>query len=143
MGNTYNVVLIVAASLSAIAALLHVGILIGGAAWYRFFGAGERMALAADAGQVYPAVVTALIALVLALWSAYALAGAGVIAPLPPLKLALCVITAIYLLRGLAILPLLVLAQSPVTPFMLWSSVICIGFGAVHLLGLHQVWPTL
>ncbi|MGQ4584278.1 hypothetical protein [Lysobacter sp. F60174L2] len=38
--------------LNAIAALLHVGCIIFGASWYRFFGAGERMAQLASAGFV-------------------------------------------------------------------------------------------
>ena len=36
------------------------------------------------------------------LWAAYALAGAGVVKPLPLLRLALVLITMVYLLRGLA-----------------------------------------
>lgn len=135
-----NTPLVVAACLSAIAALLHVGIVIGGAQWYRFFGAGERMASAAAAGRVYPAIVTLGIATVLALWSAYALSGAGIIAPLPLLRWAIVTITGIYLVRGLAIVPLLVFARSRSTPFILWSSLICIVFGVVHLVGLSQVW---
>lgn len=135
-----NTPLVIAAAFSAIAALLHVGIVIGGAPWYRFFGAGERMASAAATGRVYPAIVTLGIATVLALWSAYALSGAGIIAPLPSLRWALITITVIYLVRGLAIVPLLVFARSRSTPFLVWSSLVCIGFGAVHLLGLSQVW---
>jgi hypothetical protein len=138
-----NVPLVLAAGLNAVAALLHVGIIIGGASWYRFFGAGERMASAAAKGRLYPAVVTSGIAGVLALWSAYALSGAGIIEPLPLLKLALIVITSAYLLRGFAIVPLLTFARPKSTPFLLWSSLVCIVYGAVHLLGLSQVWSRL
>ena len=70
MATEPNTPLVVAAAFSAVAALLHVGIVIGGAQWYRFFGAGERMALASAAGRMYPSVVTLGIATVLALWSA-------------------------------------------------------------------------
>ncbi len=143
MATEPNTPLLVAAFLSAIAALLHVGIVVGGAPWYRFFGAGERMAASAAAGRFYPAVVTSGIATVLALWSAYALSGAGILAPLPQLKLALFVITGIYLVRGLAIVPLLTFARSRSTPFLVWSSFVCIFYGVVHLLGLTQVWHTL
>lgn len=138
--DTPNTALLIAACLSAIAALLHVGIVFGGAPWYRFFGAGERMASAAAAGSVYPTLVTLGIATVLALWSAYALSGAGVIQALPWRKLALCAITAIYLVRGLAIVPLLAWAPSQATAFLVWSSLICILYGAIHLLGLRQAW---
>lgn len=143
MGNQYNVALIIAACLSAIASLLHVGIVFGGAPWYRFFGAGERMASASAAGRTYPTVVTLAIASVLGMWAAYALAGAGVIAPLPLLKVALGAITAIYLLRGIAVLPLLLFARARATPFLVWSSLICLGYGAVHLVGVAQVWSAL
>lgn len=139
----YNDWLLVAALLSAVAALLHIAIVFGGASWYRYFGAGEDMATAAEAGRLYPAAVTFVIALVLAAWAAYALAGAGALPALPMLRPALVAITAIYLLRGLAVVPLLVFARDRATPFLVWSSMICIGYGAVHLVGLVQVWEQL
>jgi len=138
-----NLWLIFGAVLSGIAALLHVAIVIGRAPWYRFFGAGEAMANAAAAGRLYPAIVTLAIATVLAGWAAYALAGAGVLPALPWQKAALVAITAIYLLRGLAILPLLLLAREQATPFLLWSSLICLGYGIVHLIGVTQEWTQL
>jgi hypothetical protein len=142
MENSYNMTLIAAAALSAIAALLHVCIIFGGPRWYRFFGAGERLARAAEQGKWYPGLVTFGIAAVLALWAAYALSGAGVIAPLPFLKPVLLIITAIYLLRACAIL-LLPFLKGYTTAFVVWSSLICLGFGAVHLVGVVEVWPLL
>lgn len=143
MAGQYNLALLIGAALSAIAALLHVGIIFGGAPWYRFFGAGEQLAAADAAGKRHPAVITAAIAAVLGTWAMYALAGAGVIAPLPWLKAALLLMTAVYLLRGLAIVPLLLFARARATPFLVWSSLICIGYGAVHLAGVSQVWDRL
>ena len=143
MLTPFNIWLIVGAFLSGVAALLHVAIVFGGAPWYRFFGAGERMASAAAAGRLYPAVVTFGIALVLGCWAAYALSGAGVLPALPLLQLGLATITAIYLLRGLAIIPLLIAGRDKATPFLIWSSVICVGYGVVHLVGLAQVWVQL
>jgi hypothetical protein len=136
-----NVFLIAGALMSALAAALHIGCIVFGAPWYRFFGAGERMAQMAIAGSWYPAIVTAAIASVLAAWSLYALSGAAVIRALPLLRPALCIITGIYLLRGLVILPLVALGKA--TPFWWWSSAICLMIGAVHLVGLLQVWPRL
>lgn len=49
--TSVNLIPMLGSGLSAIAALLHVGIIIGGPSWYRFFGAGERMARAAAAGH--------------------------------------------------------------------------------------------
>ncbi len=143
MNNPYNVFLLVGGMLSAIAAVLHVGIILGGAPWYRFFGAGEGMARAAEAGRLYPAIVTTWIALVLAAWSAYALSGAGLLQRLPLLRPALALITLVYLLRGLAILPLVSLARANSTPFLVWSSLICLVYGLVHAIGLMQVWKTI
>jgi hypothetical protein len=143
MNAPYNSWLIAAAALSAVASLLHIAIIVGGGSWYRFFGAGERMALAAEAGRAYPAIVTFGIAVVLAIWAAYALSGAGLLAALPLLKWCLAAITAVYLLRGLAILPLFLFAREQVTPFLIWSSVICLGYGVVHLIGTMQLWRRL
>ena len=143
MPENYNMSLILGAGLSAVAAVLHVAIVIGGSSWYRFFGAGEQFASAAANGRWWPAIVTLGIACMLGLWAVYALSGAGVIRPLPFLKLALVLITSVYLLRGLVLVPALLFAKSSVTPFVFWSSVTCIGYGAFHLLGLVQVWSRL
>jgi hypothetical protein len=143
MQTSANIPLAVGALLSAVAALLHLGIIAGGPAWYRFFGAGERFARAAAQGRRYPAVVTLGIAAVLSTWSAYALAGAGVIGALPFLKVALVAITAVYLVRGVAFAPLVLAKGGAITPFVVWSSVICFGYGVVHLVGLVQRWPVL
>jgi hypothetical protein len=138
-----NCWLIAAAALSATAALLHVGCIVFGAAWYRFFGAGERMAQLAAAGSWYPAVITSLIAAMLATWSLYALSAAGVVPRLPLLGPALCMITGIYLLRGLVVLPIAMFYPSRSSAFWWWSSAICLAIGLVHLVGLQQVWAGL
>jgi hypothetical protein len=143
MQTTFNLPLAGGALLSFVAALLHLGIIAGGPAWYRFFGAGERFARAAAQGRWYPAIVTLGIAAVLFAWSAYALAGAGVIGRLPFLKAALVAITAVYLVRGVAFAPLVLAKGGTMTPFVVWSSVICFGYGVVHLLGLVQRWAML
>jgi hypothetical protein len=139
----YNIALVAGAALSAIASLLHLAIIFGGAPWYRFFGAGERFAAAAEQGHWWQHGVTFGIALVLATWAAYALSGAGLLAPLPWLKPALGLITAVYLLRGLAMVPALLLGSRYGTQFVVWSSLICLAFGLVHLWGLVQIWPNL
>jgi len=143
MPEHFNILLISGASLSAIAALLHIAIIIGGSKWYRYFGAGEHFASAAAAGQWWPDLVTVGISCALGAFAAYALSGAGVIQPLPHYKLALMLITAVYLLRGLAFMPVLLFARNKVTPLLFWSSLVCIGNGAIHLLGLVQIWSRL
>ena len=138
-----NPLLCIGAALSAMAAVLHIAIVIKGAAWYRYFGAGETFAVAAARGKLWPHVVTLGIAALLFAWSAYALSGAGVLKPLPQLPLTLLAITAIYLLRGAAVVPVLLFARSQATAFVVWSSAVCLAFGIVHAIGLAQVWSHL
>ncbi|MBV8660167.1 MAG: hypothetical protein JO142_20290 [Burkholderiales bacterium] len=143
MQPPFNLALVAGAVLSTVAALLHIGCIIGGPPWYRFFGAGERMARAAERGSVYPTLITTGIVAVLFAWAAYALSAAGVIAHLPLLKFAIVAITVVYLMRGLVLVPVLLAKPKRVTPFIVWSSLICIGYGAIHLLGVAQVWSQL
>ena len=138
-----NHFLLAAAACSGIAALLHLGCIVFGAPWYRFFGAGERMAQLAEAGNRYPAYVSLFIAAVLAAWALYALSGAGMLPRLPFVRAVLCAITAIYLMRGLAVLPLLLFTRGRSTAFWWWSSAICLAIGTLHLLGLRQAWTQL
>ncbi len=143
MNSPDSLYLIVGAALSAIAALLHLATIAFGASWYRFLGAGERMAQMASAGRLYPTVVTLAIAAVLLVWSLYALSGAGVIGRLPFLRPALCAITGIYLLRAVAFLPLMRLIPGNSLRFWLVSSAICLVFGVVHLIGVRLAWADL
>jgi len=139
-----NPFLLASAALSAIAALLHVGCIIFGPSWYRFFGAGERLAQLAAAGSAVPTVMTAGIAAVLSLWAAYALSGAGIIARLPLIRVALCAIAGIYLVRGAAGLVFAAVAPGERSvAFWVWSSLICLGIGALYLVGTRQVWAAL
>ena len=137
-----NVWLIVGGSLSLAASLLHIACIIGGPDWYRFLGAGEAMAQAAERGEAYPALVTFAIAVVLAIWGAYAFAGAGLIPRLPLMRTALVAITAIYLVRGAALIPALIVPEMN-SPFNIWSSVIVLGYGLAYLIGTWHAWPSL
>ena len=138
MANPY---LLAGAALSAIAVLLHLCCIFFGPSWYRFFGAGERMARLSAAGHIAPALITTGIAAVLALWSLYALSGAGVIPRLPFMRIALCLITGICIFRGLAGFVLAAVAPGERgVAFWCWSSVVCLGLGALYLVGTRQVW---
>ena len=142
MTATGNRWLMVGGWLSITAALLHIACIFGGGDWYRFFGAGEELAAADEAGSWMPAILTAAIATVLFIWAAYAFSGAGVIARLPLLKTALVIIATIYLLRGLMILPILM--QAPMrTPFNISSSLIVLVYGITYAVGTWQMWRAL
>jgi hypothetical protein len=143
MRGNRNIFLIIGAALSALAALLHVGCILFGASWYRFFGAGERMARMAAAGHWYPTVITLGIVAILSCWSLYALSGAGVVRRLPLVRPALCIIAGIYMLRAVAFAPFHRYFPGNSAAFWLWSSAICFMIGLVHLVGLWQAWPRL
>jgi hypothetical protein len=143
MPDTGSHALVIGAALSAAAAVAHLACIAIGPAAYRAMGAGERMARAAQAGRLRPTLVTLAISGMLLLWSAYALSGAGVIAPLPLTNTALPLICAIYLLRSVAF-PLLKPAFPDNSPtFWLVSSSICGAIGLLHAYGLLSLWKIL
>ena len=128
------------------ASLLHVAIIIGGADWYRFFGAGERMARLAAHGSPYPTVITSAIAAILGVWTLYAMSGARVIARLPFLRPALALISAVYILRGALGVPVVLLVDDPYMRqlrarpvFMIVSSAVCLGLGVCYAFGAAAV----
>ena len=138
-----NIFLVSAGILNAIAAAIHIGCIIFGASWYRFFGAGEQMAVLSERGSVKPTVITSVIVLIFSIWALYAFSAAGLVGKLPFTRTALIVITFIYFSRGLVGLFFISnpIGRSP--KFWLWSSVICLLIGAIHFIGLKQQWSSL
>ncbi len=139
--------LILAGALSLVAAVAHVFIIFGGPKWYRFFGAGEKMAVMAENGSIKPTLITSGIAVVLALWAIYAWSGAGVFPKMPFLKAGLVRITGVYLVRGVVGLIVPHVSNHPAVEansksFWFWSSIICLVFGITHLMGIISVWST-
>jgi uncharacterized membrane protein len=129
------------AVLSATASVLHMAIIAGGAKWYQFFGAGKKFVTAAEKGHGWHDVVTLGIAIMLALWAAYALSVLDFGVPqLPAAKIVLSIITAAYMLRGIAGFALLLAPRRSLsTRFIVVSSLICLGIGAVHSVGLWEL----
>ncbi len=138
-----NVYLIVSGIFSAIAALIHVGCIYFGASWYRFFGAGEQMAIWAEQENIKPTIITSGIVLVLSIWSMYAFSAAGFLAKLPLMKLGLSIITLVYLMRGIGGFFLMNNPMGRSAKFWFWSSLICLVVGLFHLFGLKQEWINL
>jgi hypothetical protein len=143
MTATPNKFLIAGAALSGVGGLIHLACIVAGPDWYRFFGAGEQIARMAAAGHWYPTTAAVFIASILFTWSLFALSGAGVIRRLPLLKLILCAITAVYLVRGTIFMFLMPYFPGNSLTFWITSSAICLAFGIVHLIGLRQVWSRL
>ncbi|MBL1240512.1 MAG: hypothetical protein COB13_001575 [OCS116 cluster bacterium] len=136
--------LFIGAILSAIASLAHIGCIVFGGKWYLFFGAGQQMANWADDGNAKHIFITLPIVIILAIWSAYALSAAGVIMPLPLLKWGLIAITAIYTIRGIYGFYFVLRPQGENSAkFWFYSSIICLGFGIVHFVGLLQMWQNI
>ncbi|WP_194775710.1 hypothetical protein [Pararhodonellum marinum] len=140
--NQPNRYLYWAGILTAFISVMHIGIVLGGPDWYRYFGAGEGMAQQAEAGLALPAITTLGIALILGIWSLYAFSGAGLIGKLPLLKPVLNIVSGIFLLRGLLGIPFVLFMDHPYLnelqekmTFMVVSSLICLGFGVLYFLG--------
>jgi len=142
-GQRRNRWLLAGGLLSALAAILHLAIIVGGPDWYRFFGAGERMARMAEQGSPTPILITIGIALMLFVWAAYAFAGAGLIRRLPLMRTALVTITAIYLLRGMILFPALAAGPKQADAFTVWSSVIVLVYGIAYAAGTWRSWSFL
>lgn len=143
MHTNRNEFLIAAAFFCALAALAHIGCIIFGGDWFRFFGAGEQMARMSEKGHWYPYLVTSGIVVVLMLWSLYALSGAGLIKRLPFLRLALCIITGIFLVRSVSFVALMPMFPENSLTFWLVSSAICLVIGLCFAIGTYQEWSRL
>jgi hypothetical protein len=136
--------LVVGGCLSLAASVLHLACIVGGPDWYRFFGAGEALARAAERGEWMPALLTLAIAALLAIWAAYAFAGAGLIRPLPLMRIGLVLVSLIYLARGLFVLSPAAFSRPDLSPqFMFWSSLVVLVIGIVYAVGTWRAWPHL
>ena len=125
-----------AASADFAVSLLHIIIVfILGAKGYRTFGAGERFAKAAEAGYLFPHIVTLLIAAVFFLFGLYSLSVGQLGFALPYTQMVAIGITVIYLGRGLAGIPIYFSGYEN-KPLMIWSSVVSFGIGLIHLINL-------
>ncbi len=132
----------IAGILCFLIALLHVGIILGGPDWYRFFGAGEGMAQLAEKGSNHPTIVTSIITLILIFWGFYAFAGAELIRPLPLMKVVLSMVCLTFISRGLLGIPMVLLVDDPYLnelqgrmTFMMISSLFALGLGLLFLPG--------
>ena len=140
-------ILIVCGVASAALALFHIGCIVVGAPAYRYFNAGEDIALMAEAGSPTPALVTLGIAALLSTFAAYAFSGAGIIGRLPSLKIGLLAVGGIYTLRGLFLVPWLVVAvTSPqdLDPKEIVFASVALAIGVAYMAGglmvRKQVW---
>ncbi len=135
-----NIMLIIGGSFSFMASILHIAIIIGGSEWYRFFGAGEKIALMSEQGSWIPEIITMGIAAILFVWGLYALSGAKVLRHLLFLKPVLVIVSGIYLIRGLMLIPVFIIIPDQVDMFSVWSSLASLFIGLAYAVGTKQEW---
>ena len=136
--------LLMAGWMSIAASLLHIACIIGGPAWYRYFGAGEPLARAAERGSLVPAAMTLVIAAVLAVWAVYAFGAAGIGWRPPLMRTALTAIATVLLIRAaMAFVPAFWLPENQSMPFIVITSAICFVMGACFAIGTWRAWAQL
>ena len=69
--------------------------------------------------------------------------GRALLPRLPLLRTGLVAIAAIYLLRGLVIVPMAVLRPELISPFWIWSSLIVLAYGTCYAVGTWSAWSKL
>jgi len=135
--------LLIGAAFSAAAAVAHMACIVIGPKAYRFMGAGERMARAAEARQLRPTLVTLSIAGVLLIWAVFALSGAGVLRQrLPLTQWVLVAVSVVFMARSVASPLLKAKFPENSTAFWIVSSGICGLIGLLHAYGTWSLWPT-
>jgi hypothetical protein len=110
-----------------------------------YFGASPELL----ANPVTLLVTSLFVALIFAIWGLYGLSGAGLFRRLPLLRLGLLVIGAIYTLRGLLLIPLLLASlgllasPQPILPQALLASLVSLLIGCLYLAGTLTAWRDL
>ena len=144
MTRATNPWLLAAGWMSVAASVLHIACIIGGPSWYRFFGAGEVLARAAERGSPVPAIMTLVIAAILAIWATFAFGAAGVIRRLPLSRTALIAISTVLLARAaMAFVPAFWPPENRTLAFIATTSAICFIMGACFAIGTWRAWPRL
>lgn len=119
-------------------ALLHLGMVPVGAPAYEYFTAPERLVVLARQGSFIPAIVTTVVAAAFAFFGVCTLMAARHDRR-PLLRILLVGITGIYLLRGVLIVPELVVVRHAGYPIrMLGFSAVALAIGLVHAVGLGR-----
>lgn len=134
-----------AAAILFAGALLHVGVLVAGPRWIAFVGAPPAVVESAANGTWLAPASTLGIAALLATLAFYALSAAGTLARLPFVRTILALFAAIFVVRGLIIVPALLQGRvnwaAPIDLFIIASSALILTLGlalCVGLFGLHR-----
>jgi hypothetical protein len=138
-------VLTLGAAMSFFVALLHLAMIPIGSEAYDFFTAPARFVELARRGSPIPPLVTLGLAAIFTTFGLYALSAAGRAPKLPLLRIILIGISGIYLLRGLVVVPelLLFLHTADLPARALGFSLVSLTIGIVYTVGLALRWPAL
>ncbi|MFL0670257.1 MAG: hypothetical protein ACJLS3_02125 [Erythrobacter sp.] len=121
-------------------ALLHMGVLLAGPRWIAFVGAPPAVVESAANGTLLAPASTLGIAALLATLAFYALSAAGTLPRLPLVRSVLALFAAIFVVRGLIIVPALLQGRvnwaAPVDLFIIVSSALILTLGVALCLGL-------
>jgi hypothetical protein len=113
--------------------------------WSLYFGAPEK--LVSNLPMLY--VAGLIVAVIFGVFGLYALAGAGTIRPLPLLRLGLVGIGGVYTLRGLVVIPVLLIkagilqSSAVIPPQASAASLISLFIGVLYLAGTMLGWREL
>lgn len=133
-----------AAAILFVGALLHVGVLIAGPRWIAFVGAPPAVVESAANGTWLAPASTLGIAALLATLAFYALSAAGMLPRLPLARTVLALFAAIFVVRGLIIVPALLEGRvnwaAQVDLFIIVSSALILALGLALCLGLFGLY---
>ena len=115
-----------AVAIAAAGVLIHVGAILGGPAWFIFFGAPPVIVRSAEAGTWLAPVGSLLIAAAMGLCGLYAASALGWVRRLPLLRAGLAAMAAVCLLRAVVLVPLawwhpVLLNTFEVTAALVWG----------------------
>lgn len=131
---------------SAALAVLHLAVIVLGPPGYRYFGAPDEFSTLTEAGSRAPAALTAGFAVIFGIWAIYGFGGARRMRRPPFVRFGLVVISGVYLLRGLSVIPevLLLMRDSDAFPprFVVFS-LVSLAIGVCYALGTRQAWRRL
>ena len=135
--------LVAGAAASFALVVLHFAVIVLGAPAYAYVLAPATLVELAAARSLVPTLMTGTLAGIFAVFGAYALAGAGFF-HLPAARVLVAAIGCIYALRGLIIVPEVIMVRFMDLPARaLVFSAISLGIGVVHLIGVARRWRLL
>lgn len=139
-----NIHLVFAGTGAFLGGLLHVVALIGGPVWIAAIGAPYWFVESAQQGTWIAPVGGLTITGLMWLCSAYAFSGAGWLRPVPLLRTGLSSIALVCLLRGIFLVPIVLLLHPELTvqigTFEIVASPVWAAIGMFFAVGLRDIW---